>query len=167
MTGPTIGATPHYASHHKWLDSDDKIIVRLATEGFSAREIAAKLSLMGIYVSRMGIIGRLTRLKFRNPNVRESKPMRRYAPRAEKSQTRERNISLNKAAPFIMPNDDPSQASISALLARDIHCGWIIGDPKNLRRCSALAVSGCSWCALHAQHVFATVNPVISHQVSQ
>lgn len=166
MTGPTIGAR-HYESRHKWRDEDDKMIVRLATDGLSAREISRKLSLTGVCVSRMGIIGRLTRLKFRNPNTRESKPLRRYAPRAEKSQSGEKNISLKKALPFIMPNDDPSQASISLAVAKDNHCRWVCGDARLQMICGSPVESGTSFCAEHARRVFATVKPVISNQVSQ
>lgn len=168
MTGPTIGGTRHYSPSIHWNDQLDKFIVNGALSKFSIAEISKRLAAEhGIHASRNSIIGRLTRLKFKNPNpvgFREGNqncnaPLVRKE-RKPKSEIHDREISISKSSSSMPVMDDHRSGTISLAHARERDCRYPVGYPRELRICGQPIESGSSYCREHILRCFANIKPV-------
>jgi hypothetical protein len=136
----------------KWLLAEDEILIAYCKAGKSQSDAWHEHFTTRTYSS---VVGRCDRLGLKFVGRRDGRKNLVSAAHIQKPKT-------IKPLPII---DDSHLPSINLAEARDEHCRWIIGDARAKRTCASFAVRGCSYCALHAQMVFATVKPAPSNGV--
>jgi len=138
-----------------WTDERVEQLRKLWADGFSCAEIAAEL---GGGLTRNAVIGKIDRMGL-SEGPREKKPRAARIPKAPPApKIAEVSRSPDEArAVVVVVEALAPDGGVTLFAARDWHCRWPIGDPRdleNFRFCGERAVGETPYCGAHAGLAF-------------
>lgn len=151
-----------YTREPNWTDADTDILKRLWSNGKSASEIAAVISLGARQYTRNAIIGRVHRLGL---SARAPGKARKMMLPREPRKIKLSCVKVRKAAPKVRTPIAPEFDVVGVLFAdlEKHHCRWPIGDPVR-GYCGCNSEPGLPYCEGHAARAYEPVSgprPVI------
>ena len=133
------------AHNTPWTLERDALLARLWSEGFSASQIASRIT--DVMVSRMAVIGRVHRLKLPARKAREPAKRKPYKGRMSVPKP---PAPPPRPQPPPPPPGAPAMRQLSLIHLKPYHCRWPITDvgPPFLF-CGADAAKGEVYCPFH------------------